>query len=280
MSATIAVLTTSHNRKETTLRCLSSLFGQSGMGDTEFVVYLVDDGCTDGTAEAVNASFPAVKVIRGDGNLYWNGGMRLAWANAAKERNFDFFLLLNDDDVLNPDAFHIMLKDYEDVLRTKGECIIVGAMADPDTRSTSYGGWIGDTLLSPDGRPKECTTFNGNLVLIPARIFQTIGMLDEGFTHGFGDTEYGWRATKAGFQCFVTSVHAGQCKSNPSGNAWANPEFPLRKRIRLFLGPKGLPPLEWYRYSRKIYGWKWPLSFAKLFFRLLFPAWWIRIKSR
>ena len=68
----IAILMTCHNRRETTLRCLRGL-------PSDVEVYLVDDGSTDGTDEAVKATFPKVNVIRGTGNLYWAKGMELAW---------------------------------------------------------------------------------------------------------------------------------------------------------------------------------------------------------
>ena len=59
----IAVLLTCYNRKDKTLRCLKSLsdtFLLSGV-DHKVDVYLTDDGCTDGTFNAVralNITFP------------------------------------------------------------------------------------------------------------------------------------------------------------------------------------------------------------------------------
>lgn len=45
----IAVLMTCHNRRETTLKCLSSLYDQALPSGVTFKTYLVDDGCADGT---------------------------------------------------------------------------------------------------------------------------------------------------------------------------------------------------------------------------------------
>lgn len=78
----IAVLLTCHNRREKTLSCLQSLFGATMPEGYKTEVFLVDDGSTDGTGEAVEKCFPQVTVIQGDGNLYWNKGMNLAWKNA------------------------------------------------------------------------------------------------------------------------------------------------------------------------------------------------------
>lgn len=52
-----------------------------------FDVYMTNDGCTDGTPESVKQLYPHVNVIDGEGGLYWSGGMRKAWVNAAKIRS-------------------------------------------------------------------------------------------------------------------------------------------------------------------------------------------------
>ena len=49
---TIAVLITSFNRKNSTLKCLGKLFSQN-LKEYYLGVYLVDDGSTDGTFKAV-----------------------------------------------------------------------------------------------------------------------------------------------------------------------------------------------------------------------------------
>ena len=59
----IAVLMTVHNRKEKTLMCLDNLFRQKVPNDIAVEVYLTDDGCTDGTSEAVKIKYPNVHII-------------------------------------------------------------------------------------------------------------------------------------------------------------------------------------------------------------------------
>ena len=88
----IAAILTVHNRREKTLCCLRYLFdalkaynGQKGTTSTiALSVFVTDDGCTDGTANAIREKFPSegIHVIQGDGNLFWAGGMRLAWQTA------------------------------------------------------------------------------------------------------------------------------------------------------------------------------------------------------
>ena len=85
MKYKIAVILTCYNRKAKTLACLDRLFhAQEVQGDVELTVFLTDDGCTDGTADAVRTSFPEkdIHILQGNGQLYWAGGMRLAWKAA------------------------------------------------------------------------------------------------------------------------------------------------------------------------------------------------------
>ena len=79
----IAALITCHNRKSKTIACLERLFQQALPLGVLLKVYLVDDGSTDGTAEAVREKFPSVSVISADGSLFWCRGMRLAWKHAS-----------------------------------------------------------------------------------------------------------------------------------------------------------------------------------------------------
>lgn len=75
-----AGLLTVYNRCAVTLKGLSSLYKaieNLGNGYT-FDVYMTDDGCTDGTNEAVHEKFPNIHIIQGDGSLFWSGGMRKA----------------------------------------------------------------------------------------------------------------------------------------------------------------------------------------------------------
>ena len=47
------------------MECLSRLFDQLPVEDLQIDVFLTDDGCTDGTAEAVENLFPSVQILKG-----------------------------------------------------------------------------------------------------------------------------------------------------------------------------------------------------------------------
>jgi GT2 family glycosyltransferase len=77
---------TVHNCVELTLARLRSLRAQNTLGAT-LDVYVVDDASTDGTADRVSAEHPEVVLLRGNGDLFWNGGTRVA-LGAALRRDY------------------------------------------------------------------------------------------------------------------------------------------------------------------------------------------------
>lgn len=60
-----------HNRLNFTIDCLNSLKKQDIYN--QFNLIVVDDGSTDGTSEYLKKNFPEVKILNGDGSLYWGG---------------------------------------------------------------------------------------------------------------------------------------------------------------------------------------------------------------
>src|ERR1700757_19038 len=109
----IASLACSYNRKDKTIRFLTSLFSQTLPEGYSLDVYLLDDSSTDGTADYVRTHFPDVTIIEGTGSLYWAGGMRTVWRAAMKHDEYDFFLLLNDDVHLADDAISRLLAAHD-----------------------------------------------------------------------------------------------------------------------------------------------------------------------
>ena len=73
----IAVLYTCFNRKAHTLSSLKCLFASLDYYNNiakdkiSITVYLTDDGCTDGTVEAICRVYPDkdIIILKGDGNL-------------------------------------------------------------------------------------------------------------------------------------------------------------------------------------------------------------------
>src|SRR5688572_24373538 len=91
----VEVVTPVHNRKELTLGCLRSLFSADSAG-LDLHAIVVDDGSSDGTSAALRQEFPDVEIVRGDGSLWYTGGMNRG-IEAAMKHDPDFVLAINND---------------------------------------------------------------------------------------------------------------------------------------------------------------------------------------
>ena len=250
MGLKVAILLTVFNRREKTLKCLDICYRQidamKSEGTYDFQIFMVDDGSSDGTGEAVRETFPQTAVIRSDGGLFWNQGMRLAWDTAALQTP-DFYIWINDDTLLRPNALSILMETSNFL---KHRAIIVGTAEDSKGR-LSYGGRTRyGKIVSPDPTiPVPCWTFNGNFVLIPAYVYRILGNLDEHYQHSYGDFDYGVRAAAANIVRVVAPGILCECNRNPGIPKWRDRNYPLRDRIASLHSPKGRPPKEQIRYD-------------------------------
>ncbi|PAU93169.1 glycosyltransferase [Aliifodinibius salipaludis] len=265
---TIAVLMTCHNRRKKTMACLDSLFAQSDLPNVELTVYLVDDGSNDGTAEAVKENYPDVNILKGDGSLYWTGGMHKSMA-AAMDQGFDLYLWLNDDTILYPDALQNLIAVYRDHEQKNNTGIVVGSLCDPDTGEWTYGASIKTSYwhplkfepIEPGENVKEADNFWGNVVLVPQEIVDRIGNLDNNFDHGGADHDYALRTKKAGYKIWVAPGYVGECPRNPIEGTWKDRSLPFIQRLRKLLSIKNQSLSHRFYFLRKHGGFLFPIIF-------------------
>ena len=228
------IIIPTHNRQDTTFRCLQNLAAQ-GVFDWATVV-VVDDGSTDGTPERVARDWPAVTLLHGDGTLWWTGAIcrGMEWA---MEHGAARVFWLNDDCLPRPGTL-VQLRNHSDTC----QAIAVGQAVTPS--GLKYGGyrktrtWL--DLIPCDTEDKDCETFNGNCVCIPRAVVERIGYPDaSGLPHALADTDYGLRATRAGIPAHLVAGAICDNEQNPAVGSWLLGDTSLRDIWRYVATPKG-----------------------------------------
>lgn len=259
--SSISALMACHNRRAKTLSLLTDLNQQLLPIGTTLQVTLLDDGSRDGTAESVKKLKPDVDVIYGDGSFFWSKGMATAQRHALSQGAPDFLLWLNDDVRLKPSAIAQLLH----TAHLNPDTVVVGGLVDAATGQVTYSGYVKTgsrplqlTMQPPTGAVSPIDTFNGNVVLIPRGIYQTVGSIDEGFRHGMGDVDYGYRVLKAGFRSVLAADPVGFCSRNADTGTFRDPDLGLIPRLRMLFGSKGLPLASYARFLRRHAPKAWP----------------------
>ena len=226
----IATILTVFNRREKTLSCLRHLFdalqtyNQTTTDGVALSVFLTDDGCTDGTADAIRQSFPDkdIRIIQGSGSLFWAGGMRTAWQAAIDSgAKWDYYLLLNDDTNVFCNVFELLFEaDGYGFEQAGCHGLSSGITCQPgNPDEITYGGlnFVNKTrgrqvVLRPNGSPQQIDLSHANILLVHHDVVDTIGIFHSGFHHGCADMDYSMTAHRHDIPVYSTPSVCGECE--------------------------------------------------------------------
>ena len=244
----IAVLLTCFNRKEKTLSALKNVYiAKESHPELSLAIYLTDDGSTDGTSDAVKKKFPEVKILQGNGDLYWAGGMRNSW-DVALKKDYDAFLLLNDDTDVFKNVFQELIFTHKECLRSyKRSGVYIGSTKDSQSGAFTYGGASFENrylfkfkFLHPNGKVQYCELGNANIMLVTKEVVEEIGQLSKGYRHGIADYDYTLKALKKEIPILVAPNYCGTCSHDHVDIYQSLPEKSFNERLKLLIHPLGL----------------------------------------
>lgn len=252
---TVLALFTCFNRKEKTRQAIKGLV--KGNPEVSFSFVVVDDGSSDGTYEMLmNEDFGAqIQVLRGDGNLYYSGGMIKGMEEILSSgRQAQYLLMMNDDVAFYPDCIRKLIVQS----RAQGDAVIVGATCDTENRlsysAILYEKGIHYRFLPPGETSVDADTCNANCVLIPFLWFRRAGVMDRHYRHSLGDFDYGLTLRDLGAKLHVSREYVGVCCDNPSAGTWHDRSLSRMERLRKKESVKGDPVGPWFYYLRKHFG--------------------------
>lgn len=206
----VYALIPAHNNKPEVLQVLRCLERQR-YGDLE--VLLVDDGSTDGTGEEVRRRFPRVRVLQGDGQLWWTGANVLGVSDVTERaRTGDFILLLNNDVSMDDDYVSELVKCSQHLGRAivgstivddeRHDCMVAGLRLDRRLRVTEQ---TDAAAIRESEYDDQVDVLPGRGTLVPLEVFRRIGTFNRRRLPHYGaDYEFSIRARRAGFRLAVS----------------------------------------------------------------------------
>ena len=191
--ATLSIVIVTLNRREEVMSLLLDLAAMRLAPGDEILV--VDNGSTDGTAEAVRGRHPEVRLIRHETNRGAPAG-RNAGAAAARGE----ILVFLDDDVRVADGD--MLSHVRRIFGAEPEAGVVAfRILNPATgQSRSFE--IPSRRKERATEPFETSYFIAAGCAIRKSVYEAVGGMDESLTYGFEELDFGYRAVARGHRIF------------------------------------------------------------------------------
>jgi hypothetical protein len=235
------------NQQQLTLDCLDSL---AKVEYPNLEVILVDNGSTDGSAEAIRSRYPSVIVIENGENLGFsegnNVGMRYALAHGA-----DYVLLLNNDTVVDPGFVAEMIA----VAEADPSCGIVGPkMYYHDEPSVIW--CAGNAIAWSSGctsrlqaeqqdmhpevePPREVDFITACAMAVKRSVIDEIGLLDPRYFIYYDETDWCVRAAAKGFKVvYVPSSRIWHKVSAAMGTASPATDYYMTRDGLLFFSTR------------------------------------------
>jgi GT2 family glycosyltransferase len=251
----------SWNGREDTQRCLDAL---ERVTEPPIRVVCVDNGSTDGSAEAVRDQHPEVHLIENGSNLGFAGGCN-AGIRWALEQGAEWVVLINNDATIAPDAIATFAAE---AARHPRAGVLAGKLylADHPDRIW-FAGHHFRACLGYSGRhrgegrrdaPRYQRTVatgraTGALMAVSREMIEQIGLLDEDLFAYLEDVDWSLRARSAGFEVlFVPEAAAWHRVGASTGGSSSTHSvyYGTRNMVVVCERHRPLPPpLSWMRRS-------------------------------
>ncbi|HCQ02034.1 MAG TPA: glycosyltransferase family 2 protein, partial [Candidatus Latescibacteria bacterium] len=239
-----------------TLECLDSL---AKIRYSAFSILLVDNGSTDGSAEAIERwanENERITVIRNKKNKGFIGGSNIGIRRALMT-DTNYIFLLNNDTVVEP---HV-LTELVDVAEQSNDISMVGPKIYQynreqvlDSAGTRTMLWLAQGFLNGHGEEDlgqydqsfEMPYITGTALLIKRSVVEQIGLMDEDYFNYFDDFDGGYRARKDGGRLLFVPKAIIQHKGSQA-IGFGSPFYMLHMvRSRILFARKHIPILPFF----------------------------------
>lgn len=242
----VSVIVPVWNGRELLLKLLESIARQTCVPAE---VLAVDNGSTDGAAEAVEAW--GARVVR----MGHNAGFAAAVNRGIAESRSEWLAILNSDVELEPEWL-------ERLLAAEPQWFAVGKIVSAKNLERTDGSWdlvsrAGCAWRAGEGRAtdfsaREIAMAPFTAVLVRAELFRRVGALDERFESYLEDVDFGLRCAAGGYRGLYIPEAVCRHRGSAALGRWHAESTRRISRNQMFLVAKHYPA-----QLRK--RWRWPI---------------------
>jgi N-acetylglucosaminyl-diphospho-decaprenol L-rhamnosyltransferase len=282
MPPTLSIVIVTYNSAAVIGDCLASLPEGWRQNPTDLEIIVVDNGSGDGTPDYVRSRYPEVKLLSGHGNLMFAGGNNYGFRQSAGR----FLLMLNPDTVVHPGALQSLAAFAQDHPEAG---MVAPRLVNPDgslqhstfrfpSLSQAFFGFFerlapvdspqnGRYLPGDYERVRPVEHILGAALLIRRELYEAMPGMDEEFGIYFEETDWCYRAHRAGWTLLYTpdavithlGAHStGRDPEKSSAQFYRSQAYFYRKNygVGLYLLLKALTAVGLsYWLARSVFGW-------------------------
>jgi N-acetylglucosaminyl-diphospho-decaprenol L-rhamnosyltransferase len=227
INSSVGIVVLNYRTGDLTIECLRSL--SSEIERTPARILVIDNASGDGSVERIRAAistrgwerWASVLPLERNGGYAFgnNAGIRLFLESADPP---DLVMLLNPDTKVRPGAVQSLsqfmerhstvgivgsqLEDSAGIRQASGfRFHTIFSELDGGLRLGLFSKLIGDrvVVLPPSAVARRVDWVSGASMMIRRRVFESIGLLDEGYFLYFEEVDFARRAGQAGWECWV-----------------------------------------------------------------------------
>jgi GT2 family glycosyltransferase len=248
----LSILIVNWNTKDYLLQCVESIFQTIRRSSWE--IFVIDNGSVDGSGEAVQKSFPSIRLIENERNL----GFAKAMNQGLQQSSGRHALLLNPDARLKEGAIERMLSFME----THSEVGVAGGqlLNEDGSKQNSIANfpslatelfnksllrWMFPKRFPGKERnyfePIEVDSVIGACMIVRREAMEQVGLMDEDYFLFLEETDWCYRMKKAGWKVYhlpEAEIYHVQGKSAEAEKKRAKVEY-YRSRYHFFRKNRG-----------------------------------------
>jgi GT2 family glycosyltransferase len=200
----VSIVIVNWNGRHLLVRCLPRVLAQEW---TNAEVVVVDNGSTDGSADWVEAHFPAVHVLRNACNLGFAGGNNAA----IHDTQGAYVATLNNDADPDPEWLSSLVAAMElapdvgmcasKMLRADEPSTIDACGIEVDRAGIAWNRYSDERERLDETAPYEVFGPCAGAALYRRAMLREVGAFDEDYFAYYEDVDLAWRAQRAGWRC-------------------------------------------------------------------------------